>query len=79
MTLSRSHQPKYQPYKERDRLLAFLLDEDAKNQRIADILDVLAAEVRGQAIRIGQMVDPPLPTPLNAHEKDAPPMQRKSA
>ena len=76
MTLKTTHQPKYQPYKERDQLLAFPLDADAKNQTMADVLDLFAAELRGQAVRIGEMIDPPLP--LHAQES-APPMQRKSA
>ena len=77
MTLSKNHQPKYRPYKERDRLLAFLLDADAKNQTMADVLDLFSAELRTQAIRIGELIDPP--TPLHPHEKSAPPLTRKSA
>lgn len=76
MTLARNHQPKYQPYKERDQLLAFLLDTDAKNQTMADVLDLFAAELRGQAVRIGELIDPPIPLHTKA---SAPPMQRKSA
>ena len=78
MTLPKNHQPKYQPYKDRDRLQAFLLDTDAKCQRMADVLDLFSAELRTQAIRIGQLIDPP--TPLHPNEKsDLPATHRKIA
>lgn len=76
-TLPPDHQPIRHPYKDRDKLLAFLLDSDARNQRMAEVLDLFAAELRTQAVRMGNMVDPPLP--IRPQMDDAPALQRESA
>ena len=57
-SLKPNHQPKRQPYKDRDALLAFLLNDSATDQSLADLLDLAAAHLRTKATKKGQMIDP---------------------